>query len=488
MSDTTFTSGTVIASSWLNDVNDYTYNAAKIVSITDYGAVSGADCSAAITAADAAVSAAGGGVVTFPIGTWIVTSNVTRSANVIWRGLSSLGSKISITNGTASVYHTGARGGIEDLYIEGPYTSQAGRIAAASTSIGVIDNGATTWMRNVRIKYFKKGLEQRIGYWKEYYKLWIEECGTGMDFNASGSDFSNLLSFFGCTWRANDRNGIAASGTPVNNNVISFYGCDIENNCSESSTTYQQIALGNARGITWSGGYLEAGTVSPAPDVWNLTNTSKAVIQPSYVSGARKAFYASSNAAGDIEIKIPYYAGGAATITSHAYDFPSCTGITVYDSTVHTATIVLDGTNSFLINKKIAQEEVQSWTPVISGSGTAGTPTYTSQIGRAVRIGNFMHFSVRISISAIGGAVGNVRISLPVAHQTIAGLISTCPVELTGITPTAGKTYFTGRITSGTNYIEIMEGGNAAGMTQVLWTGVAASSTFIVSGSYPISV
>jgi hypothetical protein len=33
-----------------------------------------------------------------------------------------------------------------------------------------------------------------------------------------------------------------------------------------------------------------------------------------------------------------------------------------------------------------------------------------------------------------------------------------------------------------------MEGGNAAGMTQVLWTGVAASSTFIVSGVYPISV
>ena len=103
MADTTFSSGTVIASSWLNDVNDYTYNAAKIVSITDYGAVSGADCSAAIQAANDAVATAGGGVVTFPIGTWIVTSNVTRSANVIWKGLSSLGSKISITNGTASV-------------------------------------------------------------------------------------------------------------------------------------------------------------------------------------------------------------------------------------------------------------------------------------------------------------------------------------------------------------------------------------------------
>ena len=462
----------------------------RSISITDqpWNCVSGAECGASIQAANDYLAGLGGGVLIFPIGDWTYSTSITRSANVTWRGVSSLGSKLRCLNSTAQVLHTGARGGIEHLYIEGPHTTQVARAAAASTSVGVIDNGATTWMQNVRIKYFKTGLRQTIGYWKEYTKLWCEENGIGMDFLSAGSDFCNLLTFYSCTWRQNDRNGIAGTATPVNNNVLSFINCDVENNCSEAPTTYPQIALGGTRGVSWLGGYMEAGTVSPAPDLWYLQNTSKAYIQPAYVGGARKAFFAGSNGAGDIEIKVPYFAGGGASITTSVYEFPSCSGVRVFDNTSHTAAIDLSGTNSELINKKIAQQETFSWTPTISGATTPGTPTYAVQVGRATRVGNFLHFSGRITVTAAGGATGNVRISLPVTHENISGLFSTGAVELTGITPTAGKTYFTGRIAAGTNYIEVMEGGNAAGMVQVQWANVAATSTFIVSGVFPITV
>jgi hypothetical protein len=147
----------------------------------------------------------------------------------------------------------------------------------------------------------------------------------------------------------------------------------------------------------------------------------------------------------------------------------------------------LDGTGSQLISKKIAQQESISWTPVISGSSVAGTPTYSIQVGTATRIGNKLFYSCRVGITATGGATGNVRISLPLTASSTAGLIFTGTVETSGVTPTAGKTYFTGRVLVGTNYIELMEGGNAGGALQVLWTGVAAASTVIVTGFYDIA-
>ena len=461
----------------------------RSLTITDapYSCVSGTDCSTAIQAANDALVAAGGGVLIFPVGNWQYSSNLTRGNNVTWRGVSSLGSKLQCLNSTAQIFHTGARGGIEDLYIEGPHLTQSARIAAATTSIGVVDNGATTWVRNVRVRYFKKGWSKTIGYWCDYAKLWIEECGIGWSFDNVSTDFCNIVNFAGCTFRACDRNGIASTAA-TNNTTITFIGCDVEANCSESPTTYPQVALFNARNVIWVGGYAEAGTVSPAPDFWNFQNTSIALVDGLYLSGCRKAFFSGSNGSGQIEIKRVYWAGGTSLVTSAAYDFPSCQAIAVTDYNTHTASIVLDGANSYMINKKLAQQETISWTPTVFGSTTAGTPTYAAQVGRAVRIGNFLHFSGRISITAIGGMVGNVRISLPTAHETVGGLFSTSLLETTGVTPTAGKTYFTGRIGSGTNYIELMENGNAAGTVQVAVGALAASTTLIFSGVYPITV
>jgi nitrous oxidase accessory protein NosD len=107
MADTTFTDGsTVVASSWLNDINDHVYNGLSldgqpIVNVMDptYGAVGNGvtNDAAAIQAAINALSPSVGGVVIFPAGTYLIGSaiEITRSS-VTLRG--SRGAIIKLAN------------------------------------------------------------------------------------------------------------------------------------------------------------------------------------------------------------------------------------------------------------------------------------------------------------------------------------------------------------------------------------------------------
>jgi len=76
MSDTTFTSGTVVTSSWLNDVNDRVYG--DVYNVKIYGAVGDGttDDTDAIQDAINAAGAAGGGVVFLPPGTYLVSDTL----------------------------------------------------------------------------------------------------------------------------------------------------------------------------------------------------------------------------------------------------------------------------------------------------------------------------------------------------------------------------------------------------------------------------
>lgn len=91
MADTTFTAGTVIASSWLNDINDNVYDAVggttgtsnrtiqekfrESISVKDFGAMGDGvtDDRAACQAAIDFMVAAGGGDIIFPSGTYLLT-------------------------------------------------------------------------------------------------------------------------------------------------------------------------------------------------------------------------------------------------------------------------------------------------------------------------------------------------------------------------------------------------------------------------------
>lgn len=87
-----------------------------------------------------------------------------------------------------------------------------------------------------------------------------------------------------------------------------------------------------------------------------------------------------------------------------------------------------------------------TWTPAYTGTGTAGTFTYSLQQGAYTLIGNLVYISARVTITAIGTPpTGSMRISgLPFTcvatyeHGVTFGIISQLKftagaVELTGL-------------------------------------------------------
>ena len=61
--------------------------------------------------------------------------------------------------------------------------------------------------------------------------------------------------------------------------------------------------------------------------------------------------------------------------------------------------------------------EEGAFTPTVYGSSTAGSPTYSYNVGKYVKVGGLVHFQLRVGISALGGASGNLYIgNLPFAN------------------------------------------------------------------------
>lgn len=77
-----------------------------------------------------------------------------------------------------------------------------------------------------------------------------------------------------------------------------------------------------------------------------------------------------------------------------------------------------------------------TFTPVVEGSSTAGTATYTSQVGRYTRIGNRVMFNLTVVYSGHTGT-GNIYITgLPFTSADIVNADSPMSVYIDGISLT----------------------------------------------------
>lgn len=96
----------------------------------------------------------------------------------------------------------------------------------------------------------------------------------------------------------------------------------------------------------------------------------------------------------------------------------------VYWATVATPSIpmVIDDAGN---NRRLVAEFSGSWTPTIAGTGTAGTHTYTRQIGRYLKQGTFVYVQFYITINAKDGAMsGNAQIAgLPFTTRNISNYL-----------------------------------------------------------------
>lgn len=142
-------------------------------------------------------------------------------------------------------------------------------------------------------------------------------------------------------------------------------------------------------------------------------------------------------------------AGSGTFITSDVHLLATAGTIapTVTAKSMYVGPISFDnGTNT------MAAYEVGNWTPTITGSGSNPTPTYTTQVGRYIKVGKLVYVTCTIQVSALTGGTGNFEISgLPYTTQnttnhqaTFSGIyVSTTVSRLIGLAnPNATKIGF----------------------------------------------
>lgn len=134
--------------------------------------------------------------------------------------------------------------------------------------------------------------------------------------------------------------------------------------------------------------------------------------------------------------------------------------------------------------------EAGTWTPVISGSTTAGVNTYSNQTGSFVKIGRFVHVGGRVALSALGTAgdamAGNVQITgLPFAISQTA--ISSAALNwISGLTGQVAGDLYAWQIATGSALLLSRSRISAGsyGLASVPVTELTATTQFRFSAFY----
>ncbi len=141
-----------------------------------------------------------------------------------------------------------------------------------------------------------------------------------------------------------------------------------------------------------------------------------------------------------------------------------------------------DGTQLNLLGQA---ELSGSFVPVVLSGGNQTGRTYGAQVGRYVRNGSLVNFWLTVSLTATGSSTGDTTIAaLPFTAANVSGLsraVSVVADDLAGGVTTAVGGYVNN------NASTLTIGSYAAGQfTTLQETGLSATSTFFVSGSYHI--
>ena len=111
---------------------------------------------------------------------------------------------------------------------------------------------------------------------------------------------------------------------------------------------------------------------------------------------------------------------------------------TLLDDTTAAAALITLGLDSTAaeINKldESTEKNASSWTPVIYGDSTAGSPSYTVQQGYYYRLGPLVFITIDLRLSAKGGMAGNLRISGVPFTPDKKTEVPVLGVDFTGIT------------------------------------------------------
>jgi len=117
---------------------------------------------------------------------------------------------------------------------------------------------------------------------------------------------------------------------------------------------------------------------------------------------------------------------------------------------------------------------INTWTPTVYGSTTAGSPTYTTQYGYYYRQGVVCTVWFNVVWSNAGTAAGNILLALPYSGALSSTGAFNSPIASTGLANTANYTYNSIQVASNDRYATVYEHGD--GQT-------AQALTFAVGGT-----
>lgn len=123
-----------------------------------------------------------------------------------------------------------------------------------------------------------------------------------------------------------------------------------------------------------------------------------------------------------------------------------------------------------------------SWTPTIFGATTAGSPTYTTQVGSYVKNGKLVVAWFNVTTTSLGTAAGLARIGgLPVTSAATANDFGACQFLHTGgFTLDANNYVITGLVFNGDTTVQLKESPATSGGTANLnITHLSAATSMI---------
>lgn len=128
--------------------------------------------------------------------------------------------------------------------------------------------------------------------------------------------------------------------------------------------------------------------------------------------------------------------------------------------------------------------EEGTWTPVLDGSTTSPTVTYTLQRGEYVKIGKMVQCSVYMSWSAFSGGSGSIYISLPFASNGSVGTLPSGAIGYFDGFTLGTRTFASVQVVHGTQYARVTAMGGGLTTTALATTAITGSGIIAFNVCY----
>jgi hypothetical protein len=469
---------------------DYIYPAGPVIDARRYGFV-GDDATnndAAIADVLNVLDELGGGILLVPAGFYRFAAGITVPNNVTIRGE---GKGVTYFRATANITAITIPVNSDRVCLE-EFSLVGNAKTGTGVRLGSTDYSSFDRLHRIGISGFGVGIRIAATLWTSIIECDIGSSTAGqgntvgIDFNAGASlAAANQLTIERCFIGFNDRQGVMATSTPVNQIGLRVVGGSIEGNGSNDPANEPQFHAGNQLAFQIDGVYFEYAGGGTKPDAIRANGLGSGVIVACNFNGSTYGIRDSSG--GDASTYVTIHNCQFTATTTECMRFPSDTGIIAFGNSEDTVSTIT-GTKSVHVTGKITDQSAEetAFTPTLIGSSTAGAQTYTVQAGRWNRQGNLIHIRGRVVITAKDGAMaGSLQVGgLPVAAINQADCSAVIAITTTAVTNAVGYTQFVGRILPNSTVISIIELGSNVGSSLVPVSQAGASTAIEFCGTY----